>query len=71
MEVEMYVYRVDAEFSSSEKSFSYSFNYITPEPIGTNFGRIINLICNEKNVSFKELATNYFDVNIVKISTIK
>jgi hypothetical protein len=41
---------------------------MTPEPIETQFGRIINLICSEKKVSFDELSTNYFDVNVVEVS---
>ncbi len=71
MKNQIIVYRVDAQFfnpRNEDKCFSYSFYFMTPEPIETQFGRIINLICSEKKVSFDELSTNYFDVNVVEVS---
>ena len=73
MKNQIIVYRVDAQFvgpSNEGKGFSYSFYFMTPEPIETQFSRIINLICNEKRVSFNELSTNYFDVNVVEVSKV-
>lgn len=73
MKNQIIVYRVDAQFvepSNEDKRFSYSFYFMTPEPIETQFSRIINLICNEKRVSFNELSTNYFDVNVVEVSKV-
>lgn len=71
MKNQIIVYRVDAQFidhSNEGKGFNYSFYFMTPEPIETQFGRIINLICSEQRVSFDELSTNYFDVNVVEVS---
>jgi hypothetical protein len=71
MKNKIIVYRVDAQFvsvSNEGKGFSYSFYFMTPEPIDTQFGRVINLICNEQRVSFDELSTSYFDVNVVRVS---
>ena len=70
MKKEIYVYRVDATYSDNENDFMYSFYFMTPLPIETQFDRIINLICTEKRVSFEDLSSNYFDVNIVYAYTI-
>jgi hypothetical protein len=64
------VYQVDAVYSNGNDGFSYSFYFMTPEPISTQFGRIINLICQEQNVPYADLSRNYFDVSVIKISKV-
>jgi hypothetical protein len=64
------VYQVDSIYCNGESGFSYSFYFMTPEPIDTQFGRIINLICTQQNVPYVELSTNDFDVSIMQISKV-
>lgn len=70
MRGEINVYMVCAQYTGGDKGFSYTFYFMTPEPIDTQFNRIINLICSHKKVPFTELSTNYFDVDIVEISKV-
>ena len=63
-------YRIDATFTDSENGFSYSFYFLTPEPIETEFSSIINKIANEKKINITTLETNYFDVVIVPIGKV-
>ncbi len=68
MKEEIIVYQVDAEYSNGNDGFCYSFYFMTPEPINTQFGRIINLICQQQNVPYADLSRNYFDVSVMQIS---
>jgi len=68
MRKEISVYMVSAQYTGGDTGFSYTFYFMTPEPIDTQFGRIVNLICTHQNVPFVELNTNDFDVDIIKIS---
>jgi hypothetical protein len=70
MRGEINVYMVCAQYIGVDTGFSYTFYFMTPEPIDTQFSRIINLICSHKKVPFTELSTNYFDVDIVEISKV-
>jgi len=71
MREEINVYMVCAQYHPcGDTGFSYTFYFMTPEPIDTQFSRIIQLICSHKNVPFAELSTNYFDVDIVEISKV-
>ena len=68
---EIIVYQIDATYTDDEGyGFSYSFYFMTPEPISTQFSRIINLICTHQNVPYVELSTNSFDVSIMQISKV-
>ena len=72
MEKEIIVYQVDATYCDDEGyGFSYSFYFMTPEPINTQFSRIINLICEHQNIPYVELSTNSFDVSIVQTSKVQ
>ena len=70
MRGEINVYMVCAQYIGGDTGFSYTFYFMTPEPIDTQFSRIINLICSHKKVPFAELSTNYFDVDILEISKV-
>ena len=70
MKKEISVYMVSALYIGEDTGFSYTFYFMTPEPIDTQFGRIVNLICAHQKVPFVELSTNHFDVDIMEISKV-
>lgn len=69
----MIVYLIEVTYtdSNNENGLMYDFRYMTNEPIEACYGRLLNIICNTKNVSYIALTSGYLELVIHKISEVK
>ena len=69
--VEMYVYSVECSYTTNNsETKQFCFKHITPEPIETQYGYILNIVCNNMGIAFKTLCSGYFDLQIFRVSTV-
>ena len=69
----MIVYLIEVTYtdSNNENGLMYDFRYMTNEPIETCYSRLLNIICNTKNISYIALTSGYLELIIHKISEVK
>ena len=60
--------RIECDYTTTRDTErkQFGFTHITPEPIETHHSYILNIVCNNIGISFEDLCSNYFDLQIFR-----